>query len=107
MVRPNAVNARRNLRPATLTLTLDIDRRVRMMQQYPASTGRNFYENLRALDSMQLSLFHQVVTPANWSQGEEVFVHPGLSSPAATPMFPMGFSEVRPWFRSTAQPDLS
>eukprot|EP00613_Pedinella_sp_CCMP2098_P015450 CAMPEP_0171755672 /NCGR_PEP_ID=MMETSP0991-20121206/44601_1 /TAXON_ID=483369 /ORGANISM="non described non described, Strain CCMP2098" /LENGTH=234 /DNA_ID=CAMNT_0012357791 /DNA_START=54 /DNA_END=758 /DNA_ORIENTATION=- len=105
LVRPKAVNAKRNLRPATLTLCVDIDRRVRFLQQYPVSTGRNFYEALRVLDTLQLTLFHQVVTPANWQQGEEVCVHPGLSSAAAGPLFSKGFNELRPWYRPTMQPD--
>jgi thioredoxin-dependent peroxiredoxin len=100
------VNAKRNLRPATLVMAIDIDRRIRFVQQYPNNVGRNFYEVLRVVDSMQLSLFHQVVTPANWSQGEEVFIHPGLSSSAAAPMFPKGFNEVRDWCRVTSQPDV-
>ena len=105
LVKPNFVNAKRNLRPATSTFTVDIDRRIRHLAQYPSSTGRNFYETLRAVDTMQLSLFHQVVAPANWKQGEEVYVHPGLNSTAATPLFPKGFNEVRSWLRSTTQPD--
>ena len=104
-LKSQAVNAKQNLRPASLVLILDIDRRIRYIQQYPYSTGRNFYEVLRTIDTLQLSLFHQVVTPANWMQGQEVFVHPGLSSAAAFPMFPRGFNELRPWYRPTAQPD--
>ena len=87
-------------------MTMDIDRRIRSMSQYPYNTGRNFYETLRAVDTMHLSLYHQVVTPANFSQGEEVFVHPGLSSAAAQPMFPKGSNELKPWHRPTLQPDL-
>ncbi len=105
LVKPKAVNAKRNLRPATSILIIDIDRRIRMVQHYPCATGRNFYETLRALDTMQMSLFHQVVTPANWSQGQEVFVQPALSSYAALPLFPKGFNELRPWYRPTMQPD--
>jgi len=106
LVKPKAINAKRNLRPATLVMVMDIDRRIRFIQQYPNNIGRNFYEILRILDSLQLSLFHQVVTPVNWSQGEEVFVHPNLSSGAAAPMFPRGFNEMKDWFRITAQPDI-
>ena len=105
LVKDKAVNARRNLRPATMIMIIDIDKRVRIISQYPNTCGRNFYETLRALDCLQLSLFHRVVTPANWVQGEEVFVHPGVSSNAAAAMFPKGFNEVRPWYRPTTQPD--
>jgi peroxiredoxin len=87
-------------------MVIDIDRRIRMIQQYPYNTGRNFYETLRTIDTLQLTLFHQVATPANWHQGQEVFVHPGLSSSAAVPMFPNGFNELRPWYRLTPQPDI-
>ena len=54
------VNAKKHLRPATLTMVLDIDKRIRMMTQYPSATGRNFYETIRAIDTMQLHLYHQV-----------------------------------------------
>ena len=107
LVKDKAVNAKRNLKPATLIMMIDIDKRVRLVTQYPNTCGRNFYETLRALDSLQLSLFHRVVTPANWVQGEEVFVHPALSSAAAGSMFPKGFNEIRSWYRPTTQPDTT
>ena len=107
LVKNKAVNAKRNLKPATLIMMIDIDKRVRLVTQYPETCGRNFYESLRSIDSLQLTLFHRVVTPVNWFQGEEVFVHPDLSSNAASSMFPKGFNEVRPWYRPTTQPDVS
>lgn len=106
LVRPKAVNARMNLRPATSIFVMDIDKRIRIIQQYPATTGRNFYETIRAIDALQLHLYHQVVVPANWKQGDEVFVAPGVSSSAAATMFPKGFNEVKPWYRPTTQPDV-
>ena len=90
-----------------IIMMIDIDKRVRLVTQYPETCGRNFYEALRSIDSLQLTLFHRVVTPVNWFQGEEVFVHPDLSSNAASSMFPKGFNEVRPWYRPTTQPDVS
>lgn len=107
LVRPNAVNARKHVREATSIIVLDIDRRIRVMAQYPSSTGRNFYETIRAVDSLQLHLYHQVVTPANWVQGDEVFITPGLGSLAASSMFPQGFNEARSWYRATPQPDIA
>ncbi|KAH8057968.1 peroxiredoxin [Aureococcus anophagefferens] len=73
---------------------------------YPTTTGRNFYEVLRAVDTVQLSLFHQVATPANWNQGEDVFIGPQLSRVAAQSAFPKGMVEQRPWYRTTPQPDI-
>mmetsp|Transcript_98807 Transcript_98807/g.282504 ORF Transcript_98807/g.282504 Transcript_98807/m.282504 type:complete len:236 (+) Transcript_98807:201-908(+) len=105
LVKPQMVNAKKNLRPATLTMVLDVDKRIRMMTQYPSSTGRNFYETVRAVDTMQLHLYHQVVCPANWANGEEVFVNPTLGSGAAAAMFPKGFNEMKSWYRPTVQPD--
>ena len=99
------MNAKRNLKPATLVMILDIDKRIRLIQHYPNACGRNFYETLRVLDTLKLTLFHQCVSPANWQQGKEVYVRPGLSSDAANPLFPRGFNEMRPWMRSTTQPD--
>lgn len=105
LVRPKAVSAIRALVPATLVIVTDIDRRIRLMMQYPVSTGRNFYEIIRAIDTLQLTMFHQVATPSNWMQGEDVFIVPSLSSNAASTVFPKGFVEIRPWFRLTPQPD--
>jgi alkyl hydroperoxide reductase subunit AhpC len=90
---------------AGLIVLIDIDKRIRFMSQYPASTGRNFYEVLRIIDTLQLTLFHKVSTPANWMQGEDVFVVNEVSDMAAQSMFPKGFVAIRDWFRITPQPD--
>ena len=74
--------------------------------QYPNTTGRNWYEVLRAVDTIQLSLFHQVATPANWNQGEDVYIDAKLSRVAAQSAFPKGMVEQRPWYRTTPQPDI-
>jgi len=85
---------------------VDPDKRLRMIQLYPACAGRNFYEILRAIDAIQLSTFHQVSTPANWRQGEDVFIPVKITSTTANSMYPKGFLEIRNWFRLTPQPDL-
>lgn len=103
----NFPSARAALIPATSVIICDIDRRVRVTMSYPKTTGRNFYEILRCVDTLQLSLFHQVATPANWNQGEDVFVGPKLSRVAAQSAFPKGMVEQRPWYRTTPQPDIS
>lgn len=82
----------------------DIDKRIRATLQYPASTGRNFYEVLRVVDALQLAFFHQVSTPANWVYGEEVLVPARLSAVNANAIFPEKVTEFRPWFRTTPQP---
>ena len=92
--------------PATLIVLIDIDKRIRFTAQYPSTTGRNFYEILRVIDTIQLSLFHQVATPSNWMQGEDVFVRNDVSATQASSMFPKGFVAIREWFRITPQPDI-
>jgi peroxiredoxin len=72
---------------------------------YPASTGRNFEELLRVIDSLQLTAHHKVATPANWKQGEDVVISPSISNEDAKGMFPKGFKEVKPYLRMTPQPD--
>jgi len=74
--------------------------------QYPSSTGRNFYEIIRTIDAIQLTLFHKVATPVNWMQGEDVFVKNDVSANQAIAMFPKGFVEIKEWFRITPQPDV-
>ncbi|KAJ8601468.1 hypothetical protein CTAYLR_005688 [Chrysophaeum taylorii] len=85
---------------------VDIDRRIRFSLRQPSSTGRNFYEVLRTLDTLQLAMFHRVATPANWVYGEDVLVPSHLSARAARTIFPEGLVvEARPWYRTTPQPD--
>ena len=108
LVRPGTTsgNAAKSVIPACLTLIIDIDKRIRFISQYPSTTGRNFYEVLRVVDTLQLTLFHAVATPANWMQGEDVFVRNDISANAAGSMFPKGFVVIKDWFRITPQPDL-
>jgi alkyl hydroperoxide reductase subunit AhpC len=107
LVRPGTVgNASKSIIAAGLTVIIDMDKRIRFISQYPSSTGRNFYELLRVIDTLQLTLFHAVATPANWMQGEDVFVRNDISNNAAQTMFPKGYVPIKEWFRITPQPDV-
>ncbi|MFN5366732.1 MAG: peroxiredoxin [Bacteroidota bacterium] len=81
------------------------DKKVKMIITYPASTGRNFVEVLRVLDSLQLTAHYSVATPANWTQGEDVIVVPAVSTEDAIKKFPKGVNVVKPYLRYTPQPD--
>ena len=81
------------------------DKAVKLMITYPASTGRNFNEILRVIDSLQLTANHSVATPANWEDGEEVIVLPSISTEDAIKKFPKGVKEVKPYLRYTPQPN--
>jgi alkyl hydroperoxide reductase subunit AhpC len=73
---------------------------------YPASTGRNFNELLRVIDSLQLTDSHSVATPANWEDGDDVIIVPSLKDEAVIrEKFPQGYKEVRPYLRLTPQPN--
>ena len=79
------------------------DKKVKGMVAYPMSTGRNFDEILRMLDSMQLTAKHKVATPVNWKQGEDVIITPAVSNEEAAKAFP-GFKTIKPYLRTTKQP---
>ncbi|MDQ6784886.1 MAG: peroxiredoxin [Actinomycetota bacterium] len=81
------------------------DKKVKLMITYPQSTGRNFAEILRVLDSLQLTANFQVSTPADWQEGEDVIIVPAVSNDAAKEKFPKGWNEVRPYLRLTPQPN--
>ena len=81
------------------------DKAVKLMITYPASTGRNFYEVLRVIDSLQLTAKHSVATPANWQHGEDVIVVPAVSTEDAIKKFPKGINVVKPYLRYTPVPD--
>jgi thioredoxin-dependent peroxiredoxin len=81
------------------------DKKVKLIITYPASTGRNFVEVLRVLDSLQLTAHYSVATPANWKQGEDVIVVPAVSTDDAVKKFPKGVNVVKPYLRYTPQPD--
>ena len=102
MIHPNAND--------TLTVravyVIDPNKRIRLMVTYPASTGRNFDEILRVIDSLQLTDSHKVATPANWKDGDDVVILPSLQDPAElAERFPKGFEAVRPYLRVTPQPN--
>lgn len=81
------------------------DKTIKLIITYPASTGRNFVEVLRVIDSLQLTAKHSVATPANWVQGEDVIVVPAVSTEDAIKKFPKGVNVVKPYLRYTPQPD--
>ncbi len=80
------------------------DKKVKAMVTYPASTGRNFDEILRVVDSVQLTAKHSVATPVNWKQGEDCIIVPALSDEAAKEKFPDGWKTVKPYLRIVPQP---
>ncbi|MEQ9815084.1 MAG: peroxiredoxin [Azospirillaceae bacterium] len=80
------------------------DKKIKLMLSYPMSTGRNFDEILRVLDSIQLTAKHQVATPVNWKEGEDVIIVPALSDEAAKDKFPGGWKTVKPYLRTVPQP---
>jgi len=82
------------------------DNKVKLTLTYPASTGRNFLELLRVIDSLQLTAKYQVSTPADWKQGEDVIIVPAVSDEDAKRKFPKGFTAKKPYLRVTPQPDL-
>ncbi|MCX2679594.1 peroxiredoxin [Galbibacter sp. EGI 63066] len=83
------------------------DKTIKLMITYPASTGRNFDELIRVLDSLQLTAYHKVATPANWKHGDEVVISPAVSNEDAKNIFTKGFKEVKPYLRLTPQPNLN
>ncbi len=82
------------------------DKTVKLIITYPASTGRNFVEVLRVLDSLQLTANYSVATPANWAHGERVIVVPAVSTEDAVKKFPKGLDIVKPYLRYTPQPNI-
>jgi alkyl hydroperoxide reductase subunit AhpC len=81
------------------------DKKVKLMIIYPASTGRNFTEVLRVIDSLQLTAKHSVATPADWKHGEDVIVVPAVSTEDAIKKFPKGVTVIKPYLRYTPVPD--
>jgi alkyl hydroperoxide reductase subunit AhpC len=103
MIHPNA--------SATATVrslfVIGPDKLVKLIITYPASTGRNFVEVLRVIDSLQLTANYSVATPADWKHGEDVIVVPAVSTEDAEKKFPKGLRIVKPYLRYTPQPDLN
>lgn len=100
MIHPNADN--------TLTVrsvfVIGPDKKVKLKIEYPASTGRNFDEVIRVIDSLQLTAKHQVATPVNWKNGEDVIIVPAVSNEAAKTKYPEGWKELKPYLRIIPQP---
>lgn len=81
------------------------DKKIKLMLTYPASTGRNFDELLRVVDSLQLTANYQVATPANWRDGEDCIIVPAVKNEEIPAKFPKGYTEVKPYLRYTPQPN--
>lgn len=100
MIHPNADD--------TLTVrslfVIGPDKKVKLKIEYPASTGRNFDEVIRVIDSLQLTAKHQVATPANWTSGEDVIIVPSVSDEDAKKKFPEGWKTLKPYLRIVPQP---
>lgn len=82
------------------------DKKIKLTLTYPASTGRNFTEILRVIDSLQLTANYQVATPADWVNGEDVIITPAVSDVDAVAKFPKGFTTIKSYLRKTPQPNL-
>lgn len=99
-------NASETLTVRSLVI-IDPNKKVRLIITYPASTGRNFHEILRVIDSLQLTDHHKVATPANWTHGDDVVIVPSLQDEAELKQrFPKGYTAVKPYLRLTPQPNL-
>ncbi|KAG1252016.1 hypothetical protein G6F65_018097 [Rhizopus arrhizus] len=102
MIHPNA-NATLTVRSVFI---VDPNKKVRLIITYPASTGRNFNEILRVIDSLQLTDSHRVAPPVNWEDGDDVIIVPSLQDEAVIKQkFPKGYKAVRPYLRITPQPN--
>lgn len=101
MIHPNASNTS----TVRSVYIIGPDKTIKLMIVYPASTGRNFKELLRVIDSLQLTAYQKVATPADWQQGEDVVIVPAVSNEEAKELFPKGFKEVKPYLRMTPQPE--
>lgn len=82
------------------------DKKIKLTLTYPPSTGRNFQEILRVIDSLQLTAYHSVATPADWQHGEDVVISPSIATADVPQRFPKGHQIIKPYLRMTPQPDL-
>ena len=101
MIHPNSLN---NLTVRSVFI-IDPSKKLRLQITYPASTGRNFNEILRVIDSLQLTDHHQVATPVNWTDGQDCVVVPSIPTDEARSKFPKGVTEIKPYLRMTPQPN--
>jgi thioredoxin-dependent peroxiredoxin len=81
------------------------DKKIKLMITYPASTGRNFNEILRVIDSLQLTANYSVATPANWTDGQDVVIAPAIKDEDIPAKFPKGYTKIKPYLRTTPQPN--
>lgn len=100
MIHPNASNTH----TVRTLFVIAPDKTVKLTLTYPPSTGRNFTEVLRVIDSLQLTANQKVATPANWTRGEDCVVLPTIATEEIPDLFPKGFTEVTPYLRTTPQP---
>jgi len=101
MIHPNALN---NLTVRSVFI-IGPDKKVKLMLTYPASTGRNFNELLRVIDSLQLTANYSVATPANWEDGQDVVIAPAIADADIPAKFPKGHTRIKPYLRTTPQPN--
>jgi len=101
MIHPNADN---NLTVRSVFIIAP-DKTIKLIITYPASTGRNFDELIRVIDSLQLTAYHKVATPANWQDGDDCVVVPAIKTEDIDAIFPKGYTEVKPYLRITPQPN--
>jgi thioredoxin-dependent peroxiredoxin len=101
MIHPNALD---NMTVRSVFI-IGPDKKIKLMLTYPASTGRNFDELLRVVDSLQLTAQYKVATPANWKHGEDCIITPAVSDADAKNLFPKGWKAVKPYLRLTPQPN--
>jgi GTP-binding protein HflX len=101
MIHPNSLN---NLTVRSVFI-IDPNKKLRLQITYPASTGRNFDEILRVIDSLQLTDHHSVATPVNWKDGQDCVVVPSIPTDEARNKFPKGVTEIKPYLRMTPQPN--
>jgi len=107
MIRPNAVPGKRTAADNATVRSVFVvgpDKKVKAMIVYPMSTGRNFDEVLRLLDSCQLTAKHTVATPVNWTPGQDVIIPTSVSDEDARKKYPQGFKTLKPYLRTVAQP---
>lgn len=103
MIHPDS-NAKETVRSV---FVIGPDKKVKLTLTYPPSTGRNFDEILRVIDSLQLTAYHKVATPADWKHGDKVVISPSVSDADADEKFPAGYEKIRPYLRLTPQPGLN
>ena len=101
MIHPNSDDKT----PVRSVFVIDPNKKLRLTLTYPPSAGRNFAEILRVIDSLQLTTYRKVATPADWQQGEDVVILPTVSDDEAKELFPAGFTTHRPYLRTTAAPE--